>query len=92
MQDDTLDRVDGPMPGRALDHPPCVSVAGLAAEADAGGAEVDVLAMVFVVERRRQQPDDMHPCEAAIAFEVGKQIIVALVLWNQAMQTNNAAQ
>src|SRR5687767_12399115 len=60
MQDDTLDCVDRRVPGRALDHPPRVSVSGLAAEANAGGAKVDVLQVVFAVESRRKKAHHMH--------------------------------
>ena len=43
------------------------TIAGFPARPDPGGAEIDVLGVVLAVDRRRQQPHDVHAGQAAIA-------------------------
>src|SRR2546426_5909037 len=80
MDDHAFHRVDGLLPGLAREHLLRVGVAGLAARGDAGGREVDVLAVVVALELGREEAHDMHGGAAAVAgvaLDVG---VAALLL------------
>ena len=55
-------------------------MAGLPALPDALGAEIDVLGVVLVRQRRRQQPHHMHAGQAAIGGHFSDAVRVAHVL------------
>ena len=76
----------GLAPGRILERLHRVVVARLAAPADAAGAEVDVLAVVLVIERRREQAHDMHPGQAAIGRHFAEAVVAALVVGDHLAQ------
>src|SRR2546427_11118405 len=85
MDDHAFHRVDRLLPGLAREHLLRVGVAGLAARGDAGGREVDVLAVVVALELGREEAHDMHGGAAAVAgmaLDVG----VAALLLGQVMR------
>ena len=61
---------NSPSHGAFTIKPARIGIAGLPAGLDAGRAEVDVLRVVFAVDRWRQQPHDMHAGEAAIFCQI----------------------
>src|SRR5216117_434320 len=86
MDDHAFHRVDRLLPRLAREHLPRVGVAGLAARGDAGGREVDVLAVVVALELGGEEAHDVHGGAAAVAG-VALDVGVAALLLGQVMQS-----
>ena len=69
MQDEPFQRVIVCAPGGLLQDGQGIAIAGFAPFADPAWAEIDILAVIFMIERRRKQTYDVHLGHAAIACQ-----------------------
>src|SRR5690349_12661942 len=67
MQDHALERVGVVLPRHLFDRTTGSAIAGLPPFPDSRRGEVDVLRVIFVVQTGRQQTDDVHSGETAVA-------------------------
>src|SRR5262249_10272229 len=89
VENEALDLVDRSAPGRIFQRLHRILVAGLAAAADPADAEVDVLTVVFVIERGREQAYDVHPRQAPVGCHFAEPVVAALVVGDHLGQLGN---
>src|SRR5215471_3884130 len=89
VQNDAFERVACIVPGRAAQCTDRVGITGFPAQANARRAEIDILGVVFIVQARCEQSDDMHACQAAILGQILHQRVLAGVLGDQFDQFGN---
>src|SRR5215471_6997663 len=79
VQNDAFERVACIVPGRAAQCTDRVGIACFPPQTNAGGAEVDILGVILVVEPRSQKFYDMHLRPAAIFGQVFDDRMVAFL-------------
>jgi hypothetical protein len=93
VQNDTLDRIEVPLPGRLLKSFHCCAIAGGSTRTDAGRTEIYVLGMIFVSDARSKKTHYVHLRHTSIAGEILHHCAVAKFTWHLANQlTYNVTQ
>src|SRR5262249_4020199 len=79
VQNDAFQRIAVVLPRLAFQHTQGIRIASLPAAAETPWAEVDILRVVLVVQPGSEQPDHMHPRQAAVCAQFLDARVIALL-------------
>src|SRR5713226_2112233 len=80
MQNHAFERIESSLPGLLLEHMLRVLETGLPAMPYAGPTKINVLSIVFMIEARGEQLNDMHPGRASVRSKFFHRIGIAFIV------------